>query len=563
MKFISSQVLYFLSDRRAQRNLRALVKFILFLLSFIALYSFLFHVLMQREGQEFSWITGFYWTLTVMSTLGFGDITFTTDLGRLFSLVVLLSGIVFLLVMLPFTFIQFFYAPFLEAQSKSRVAREMPETASGHLIIVGADPVALSLSSRLSQFNYEHCILVHDVHHALDLMDQGYRTVVGDSDDPETYVRLRARHAAMVVVLSDDMKNTNAAYTIREVAPDVPIVANADSEESVDILQLAGASHVYQFMRMLGEMLARRNLGAGARSNIIGSVNELLLAEAPAQGTPLVGRTILDCGLRDATGMNIVGLWERGRVEAPRPETVIGPSSVLVLAGTQAQLDAFDAFAGPPPPATAPVLILGGGRVGRATAQTLAAQGVEYRIVEKNPKLVRDRQHYVHGSASDLETLEKAGIADAPSVFVTTHNDDLNIYLTIYCRRLRPDIQIISRATLDRNISVLHKAGADLVMSYSTITANTVINLLSPGKVLTLTEGLNIFRVKVHPSLAGTTLMDSGLRQETGCSVIAVVRGDDLEVNPDPTRPLSTADSLFVIGDAAAERRFMDKYPGS
>jgi len=39
-----------------------------------------------------------------MSTLGFGDITFSSDLGRIFSLIVLLTGIVYLLVMLPFTF---------------------------------------------------------------------------------------------------------------------------------------------------------------------------------------------------------------------------------------------------------------------------------------------------------------------------------------------------------------------------------------------------------------------------------------------------------------------------
>ena len=47
-------------------------------------YSVLFHVIMEMEGQRHSWLTGLYWTLTVMSTLGFGDITFTTDLGRLF-----------------------------------------------------------------------------------------------------------------------------------------------------------------------------------------------------------------------------------------------------------------------------------------------------------------------------------------------------------------------------------------------------------------------------------------------------------------------------------------------
>jgi spermidine/putrescine transport system permease protein len=56
----------------------------------------------MREGQDHSWLTGVYWTLTVMSTLGFGDITFTSDLGRLFSIVVLLSGIFMLLIVLPF-----------------------------------------------------------------------------------------------------------------------------------------------------------------------------------------------------------------------------------------------------------------------------------------------------------------------------------------------------------------------------------------------------------------------------------------------------------------------------
>ncbi len=39
---------------------------------------------MAAEGQDHSWITGVYWTLTVMSTLGFGDITFATDLAAAF-----------------------------------------------------------------------------------------------------------------------------------------------------------------------------------------------------------------------------------------------------------------------------------------------------------------------------------------------------------------------------------------------------------------------------------------------------------------------------------------------
>jgi hypothetical protein len=48
----------------------------------VVVYTVIFHFLMLREGQRYSWITGAYWTLTVMSTLGFGDITFPSAACR-------------------------------------------------------------------------------------------------------------------------------------------------------------------------------------------------------------------------------------------------------------------------------------------------------------------------------------------------------------------------------------------------------------------------------------------------------------------------------------------------
>src|SRR5687767_8004448 len=88
MKFLPAQVAYFLQNREARRNIRLLWRFIFILLAMIAAYSILFHFLMRYEGKDHSWMTGVYWTLTVMTTLGFGDITFASDLGRVFSLLV-------------------------------------------------------------------------------------------------------------------------------------------------------------------------------------------------------------------------------------------------------------------------------------------------------------------------------------------------------------------------------------------------------------------------------------------------------------------------------------------
>ena len=101
-----------------RRNMRLLSRFLLTLTGMVIVYTIVFHTLMAWEGQEHSWLTGFYWSFTVMSTLGFGDITFQSDIGRIFSIFVLLSGVIFLLILLPFTLIEFFYAPWVESRSR-------------------------------------------------------------------------------------------------------------------------------------------------------------------------------------------------------------------------------------------------------------------------------------------------------------------------------------------------------------------------------------------------------------------------------------------------------------
>lgn len=140
MKFLVSQLTAFLRPAKHRRNVQLLLRFLGLLAIMVLSYSIIFHGLMVLEGQEHSWITGIYWTLTVMSTLGFGDITFTTDIGRIFSIIVLLSGMIFLLVLLPFTFIEFFYSPWMQAQAEMRAPRELPSTTRGHVILTHYDP---------------------------------------------------------------------------------------------------------------------------------------------------------------------------------------------------------------------------------------------------------------------------------------------------------------------------------------------------------------------------------------------------------------------------------------
>lgn len=560
MKFFFSQLAYFFNSSR-ERNIKTLIKFLSILLLMIVVYTVMFHVLMLREDQEFSWITGLYWTLTVMSTLGFGDITFHTDLGRLFSILVLLSGMVFLLIILPFTFIQFFYAPWLEAQAKLKAPRRLPEDTRGHVILTSFNAFTQHLVERLTKHGYAYAIVISDLQRALEIHDLNYTVVVGELGDPQTYRNLRVERAALVVANSGDMINTNIVATVREVSQQVPIVSTADLEDSVDILQLAGASRVFQFMKLLGQSLAGKTIGIKTRENVTGAIDSLLIAETPVMRTPLEGKTLANSRLRETTGLNIIGLWEEGRYIAPQPQTVLDPRKVLLLAGTETQLENYDRHFGSRPGAQGPVLILGGGRVGQAAAETLDKQGIAYRIIEKNKKLAQDDPRYVFGSGADIETLKRAGIKMAPSIIITTHDDHTNIYLTIYCRKLRPNIQIISRANTERNVSKLHSAGADQVMSYASMGAATIFNLLKPHGLQIIAEGLNLFRTTAPAQFVGKPLEKCRIRKLTGCNLVGVNSDGVMRINPEPSYVFGPEDELFLVGSDEAQQRYLKTFP--
>lgn len=557
MKFIVSQLMTLTRERKSRRNLKVLAKFLLVLVAMIITYSILFHALMAMEGQRHSWLTGLYWTLTVMSTLGFGDITFTSDLGRLFSIVVLVSGTVFLLVLLPFTFIQFFYAPWIEAQAKARTPRELPEDERGHVILTRYDPVTDSLIRKLDQFGHGYVVLVPELEAAQKLHDQNIRVMVGDLDDPKTYEAARIGNAAMVATTLTDAQNTTVAFTARGVSEKTPVVVTIDDAISAQILEMAGATAVLRFPDIMGQALARCISGGDAVTHVVARFDNLLIAEANAARTPLIGKTLRENRLSDLD-VNVIGVWDRGQFRHARPDTMIGPNTVLMMVGSAEQLENYDEHFAIYGVSGEPVVIIGNGRIGQATAAALSQRAIDFRIIEQSPRRVTIPDKTIVGNAADLEVLEQAGLSRAPTVVITTHDDDTNLYLTLHCRRLRPDIEIIARCTVDKHVAALHKAGADFVQSYASIGATSIFNLLQKSRVVTVAQGLDVFRVPVPDDVAGKTLAESGIREKTGCTIIGYRDGKGLMPNPGAGVVLEAGHEMVVIGDWVARNKYFE-----
>ncbi|MEX0757554.1 MAG: potassium channel family protein, partial [Acidimicrobiia bacterium] len=194
--------------QRRRRNRTLLVILAVFVV-IVTIFSAAFHQLMELEGRTYSWPTSVYWTLTTMSTLGFGDITFESDAGRIFSIVVLLAGSTSLLVMLPFLFIQFVFMPWMAERERRRAPRSVPASTSGHLLLTAWGPVEAALVERAERAAVPYVLIVEDMEEAGRLHDEGRRVMVGHLDDPATYRSARVEQAKMVVATRDDQANTN------------------------------------------------------------------------------------------------------------------------------------------------------------------------------------------------------------------------------------------------------------------------------------------------------------------------------------------------------------------
>lgn len=119
-----------------------------------------------------------------------------------------------------------------------------------------------------------------------------------------------------------------------------------------------------------------KGLGFQAQSKCQqGRFGELFIAAAPSMRTVLEGSPLRESRLRDKTGVTVVGMWERGKHETPLPDSRISLSSVLVIAGSEEHLRNYDRIIGNSYTFTSPVIILGGGRVGFATAAALKERG--------------------------------------------------------------------------------------------------------------------------------------------------------------------------------------------
>lgn len=558
--FVPTTVGFRSRDRLGQRLL-ALFAFFLVLAVITVIIAFVFQYMMiTYEGEGHSFVNGLYWTITTMTTLGFGDITFTSHVGRLFTGLVTLLGLVLYGILLPFAVIAVFFGPWLQSRLRYRPRTRLPRTLAGHVIICGWDSVTETLVKKLTSAGVPYVVLAAEVDESRRLDEEGVNVVQGRFSDVEVLKRVRVEAARMVIANMSDPDNANLVLTTASVAS-TPVTAVVTEPERKELMRIAGAAHIVALREVLGNYLAVRATTRGAAGHVVDSLGELLFAEIPSHGTPFIGQSLKETGIRRKTGVSVIGIWERGHFSLPEPDTVITEGMVMLLVGAQANLEALERIIGAQVSEDL-IVILGCGTVGSAAAAFLdQSSHVPYAVVDR--LLLADCQgpEYIQGDASRTSVLEEAGIMRAGGLIVTTNDDGVNVFLTLACRHLNPHIRIVARANRAENVAQFYAAGADFVVSHSSVGANILANMIEGRQTVFLTEGVHIFWRQVPPALVGETLAESQLRSLTGATVVAIQGADNgVTLDLSPETVFESGSTLILVGAPQSEELFSKRF---
>lgn len=205
-------------------------------------------------------------------------------------------------------------------------------------------------------------------------------------------------------------------------------------------------------------------------------------------------------------------------------------------------------------------VVCGWGRVGRAVAHDLERSGHQVVVVDMNAERVADlQQRVVVGDATLDSTLKEAGIERATSLVAALEGDAENLFVTLSGRSINPNLFIVARARQDESVPKLANAGADRVVNPQELGAARMASFVARPHVAEFVDvvmherslefRMQEFDVPPTSSLAGRTLKEANLREETGALVLALRSPDGVfSTNPRGDTTIQPHHVIIAVG---------------
>lgn len=214
-------------------------------------------------------------------------------------------------------------------------------------------------------------------------------------------------------------------------------------------------------------------------------------------------------------------------------------------------------------------VVFGLGRFGTSLAKTLAEAGYEVMVVDKSEEKIQDIStvvtQAVQADATDMETLKKLGIRNFDVAIVAMGKDiQSSIMITLLLKELNVPY-VVSKASTLSHKKVLEKLGADRIISPEYDMGKRLANNLIAGNIIDyiqLSQDYSIMEIAILPDWAGKSIMSLDIRARYGINIIAIERGDTIQVTPKPDFVLLEEDLLVIVGENKSIQELEEKRNG-
>ncbi|MEQ2526023.1 TrkA family potassium uptake protein [Robertmurraya yapensis] len=210
--------------------------------------------------------------------------------------------------------------------------------------------------------------------------------------------------------------------------------------------------------------------------------------------------------------------------------------------------------------------VIGLGRFGGSIVRELADQGLEVMAIDFKEERVNEfsmiASHAVMGDTTDESVLKGIGIRNFDHVIVAIGDDiQASILTTLMLKELGVK-HITVKAQNDYHEKVLLKIGADTVVHPERDMGKRIAHKLVSNSVLDyleLSDEHSIVEIAAGGGVVGHSIIDLDIRAKYGINIVAIKRGNDINVSPQASEVILENDVLIVIGADSDINRFEKK----
>lgn len=202
--------------------------------------------------------------------------------------------------------------------------------------------------------------------------------------------------------------------------------------------------------------------------------------------------------------------------------------------------------------------VFGLGRYGIAVAKELVDNGMEVIAVDDDQGIVNNAAAYLPickcADVTDAEVIARLGIAEIDTVIICmASNLEASVMAVTLCKEAGVKT-VIAKCANEMHQKILLRVGADeVVFPENESGIRLAKNLLSSGFIdmISLSEDVSMIEIDVRDEWIGKNLIELNLRKKYGFNIVAIKKGDKVNVNINPEQVLDASTTLIVIANTA------------